>query len=103
MIADRISRTGFHTFSAADTLRMVWSIYYINIHLADATAFLAADTFLMIHLDLKKGYFVKQRVDGTKRADPFTEWTVKQDTQDDKKHKDRELECKQMSECGTDS
>ena len=82
---------------------MVWSIYYINIHLADATAFLAADTFLMIHLDLKKGYFVKQRVDGTKRADPFTEWTVKQDAQDDEKHKDRKLKRKQVSECSTDS
>ena len=94
MIADCISRTGFHTFSAADTLRMVWSVYYIDIHLADAAAFLAADTFLMIHLDLKEWYFVKQWVDGTKRADPFAEWTVKQDAQDDEKHKDRELKCK---------
>ena len=82
---------------------MVLRIYYINIHLADSAAFLATNTFLMIHLDLKKGYFVKQRVDSTKWADPFTEWTVKQDTQDDEKHKDRKLKRKQVSECSTDS
>ena len=82
---------------------MVWRIYYINIHLADSAAFLATNTFLMIHLDFKKGYFVKQRVDSTKWADPFTEWTVKQDAQDDEKHKDRKLKRKQVSECSTDS
>ena len=37
MIADCISRTGFHTFSASDTLRMVWCVYYIDIHLTDTT------------------------------------------------------------------
>lgn len=60
MIADCVSRTGFHTFSAADTLRMVWCVYYVDIHLADTAAFLAANTFLMINLDLKKRYLVKQ-------------------------------------------
>ena len=44
MIADCVSRTGFHTFSAADTLRMVWCVYYVDIHLADTAAFLAANT-----------------------------------------------------------
>ena len=60
MIADCVSRTGFHTFSAADTLRMVWRVYYVDIHLADTAAFLAANTFLMINLDLKKRYLVKR-------------------------------------------
>ena len=60
MIADCVIRTGFHTFSASDTLRMVWCVYYIDIHLTDTTTFLAANTFLMINLDLKKRYLVKQ-------------------------------------------
>ena len=103
MIAERISRTGFHTFSATDTLRMIRCVYHIDIHFADTTTFLAAYAFLMIHLDLKKWYSVEQRINGPKRADPFTEWTVKQDTQDNEKHKDREFKCKKMSECRTDS
>ena len=100
---DSAGWTDIFAFSTADTFRMIWRIYYINIHLADSAAFLATNTFLMIHLDLKKRYFVKQRVDSTKWADPFTEWTVKQDAQDDEKHKDRKLKRKQVSECSTDS
>ena len=79
MIADCISRAGFHTFSAANTLRMVRCVYYIDIHFANTATLLAANTFLVIHLNLKKRYSVKQRIDGTEWADPFTEWTVKQD------------------------
>ena len=39
---------------------MVWCVYYIDIHLTDTAAFLAANTFLMINLNLKKRYLVKQ-------------------------------------------
>ena len=73
---------------------MVWCVYYIDIHLTDTTTFLAANTFLMINLNLKKRYLVKQLVNSAQRADPFTKWTVKQDAQDDEKRKDCELKCK---------
>ena len=103
MIADCVSRTGFHTFSAADTLWMVRCFCYFDVHFAGPDAFPAAYAFFVIHLDFKKGYSVEQRVDGTKRTDPFTERTVKQNTQDNEKHKDRKLECKKVSKCSTDS
>ena len=80
MIADRIRWTGLHTCSTPDTFRVIWCVYYIYIHFAGMTAFLTADTFFRIYPNLKKGYSVKQRVDSAKRADPLTEWTVKQNT-----------------------
>ena len=78
MIADRVCWTGFHTGSTSDTFRVIWCVYYIYIHFAGMTAFLTVDTFFRIYPNLKKGYSVKQRVDSAKRADPLTEWTVKQ-------------------------
>ena len=78
MIADRICWAGFHTCSASDTFRVVWRVCYIDVHFTGMTTFLTADTFFRIHPKLKKGYAVKQRVDSAKGADPFTEWTIKQ-------------------------
>ena len=78
MIADRICWAGFHTCSASDTFRVVWRVCYIDVHFTGMTTFLTADTFFGIHPKLKKGYAVKQRVDSAKGADPFTEWTIKQ-------------------------
>ena len=73
---------------------MVWCVYYIDIHLTDTTTFLAANTFLMINLNLKNSYLVKQLVNSTQRADPLTKWTVKQEAQDDEKRKVSEFKCK---------
>ena len=82
---------------------MVRFFFYFDVHFAGPDAFPASYAFFVVHLDFKKGYSVEQRVDGTKRTDPFTEWTVKQNTQDNEKHKDRKLEWKKVSKCRTDS
>ena len=79
---------------ATDAFPIVFMFHYIYIHFACMTAFLTANTFFRIYPDFKKRYFVKQRVDGAKWADPLTEWTVKQNAQDDYKHKDCKLKRK---------
>ena len=71
-----ICGTGFYANAAAYTFRMIRRFGHIHIHIAGGGAFSAGNAFIFINLNSKQRHSVKQRIECTKRAQPFAEGTV---------------------------
>ena len=93
---DGIFGACFHTDTAADTFRMIWCLQDIDIHLAYFYTLLTSDTLVFFYLNAEKRYLIKQGVDCAKRADPFTEGSVKKNAQNNHGDQYHAFERKQL-------
>ena len=98
---DGIFGACFHTDTAADTFRMIWCLQDIDIHLAYFYTLLTSDTLVFFYLNAEKRYLIKQGIDCAKRADPFTEGSVKKNAQNNHGDQYHAFERKQSAECCT--
>ena len=77
---------------------MVWRFCHIHVHLAGSGAFPAGDALILVHLHLKEGHSVEQRIECPQRTEPLAEWPVEQYAQYDYRQKDAEFPCKQLAQ-----
>ena len=94
---DCIGRTSLYAGPASYTFRMVRCLPHINIHFAYFCALVASDAFAVFDFNAEKGYLIKQRINGTERADPFAKRPVKQNAQDDNGNQNKTFEGKEFS------
>ena len=69
------------------------SILHTFAHLLHPTHLL----FSTLIVNAEKGYLIKQRINGTERADPFAKRPVKQNAQDDNGNQNKTFEGKELS------
>ena len=80
---------------------MIWCLQDIDIHLAYFYTLLTSDTLVFFYLNAEKRYLIKQGVDCAKRADPFTEGSVKKNAQNNHGDQYHAFERKQSAKCCT--